>query len=114
MTPIDALFAQWQSLKANTRIRAAMWAEAGWPLAYAPIDNLPSMAEAAAAFRSTARSADTGDRERLRRLMRGALASEGIKDLKPRQIPDTRWARKLRGARPIAWLPGAAPKGQDG
>ena len=114
MQPINETpFDTWNALKDNTRIRTAMWLEAGRPAAYAPIDNLQTMTESAARFRTMASSLAAGAAESLRRQIRLALAAEGIKDLRPRQVPDSKWARKLKGARPIAWVPGAVPKDEN-
>jgi hypothetical protein len=107
-------FALWNDLKINTRVRLAMWLKAGLPLSYAPIENNITMAENSAKFRHEALQLQPQSLMELKALIKEQLALEGHKDLKPRQVPERRWSKKLKGARPISWVPGPVPKEDSG
>lgn len=106
-------FDVWLALKVNTRLRLAQWLSDGMPSPYPPIDSLITMAESAQRFRILASGLEPAARRDLRALVLEQLKDEGYKDLRPRQVPETKWQRKLKGARPIAWLPGAVAKAED-
>ncbi len=107
---VEELFEAWDALKTNTRIIVAGWLDEGAPADYPRLFNQISMTESSAKWRAAVLAAQPGERRTLMARIRQALHAEGIKDLhKPLQVPDTHWNRKLKGARPITWL----PKGVD-
>lgn len=117
MVPLDQSptsydpFDLWLELKTNSRIHSAMWLQAGLPAAgYAPIDDFVTIAESTLRFRQKALSLGPSDLKDLRGLVMEQLRIDGYPDLRPRKAPETKWNKRLKGARPIAWLPGAVPK----
>jgi len=94
-------------LKINTRLRLAMWLRDGLPAVYGPIDWNITMGEHAAPFRAVVVHLGASELRDLKALVREQLRIEGYKDLKIPQAPETTWYKKLRGARPISWMPGA-------
>lgn len=100
----------WSDLKINTRLRLAQWLDDGTPERYPAIDSLITMAEHAGPFRSIVPGLAPAERRDLKALVMEQLRIEGYKDLKIPQVPETRWNKRLKGARPIAWLPGAVAK----
>ena len=107
MDPFDL----WYALKINTRLRLAMWLDAGLPLHFPPVGNNVTIGENSAKFRAAAILLSNTEVQRLKARILAQLKEEGYKDLKPRQIPDTRWLKRLAGARKIAWVPGVVEKG---
>jgi len=103
-------FDLWSDLKINTRLRLAMWLREGLPAVYGPIDWNITMGEHAAPFRLRASLLGASELRDLKALVTEQLRIEGYKDLKIPQSPETTWYKKLRGARPISWLPGAVTK----
>ncbi len=114
MSADDPLFEMWQELKPNTQIRTAMWLNDGCPLRYDYIDDVPTIATSSAPFRNAVLAASPTDVSNCRTLVLAALALRGIRDLRPRQVPDTSWAKKLKGRRQIAWTPAPVEKDAEG
>lgn len=87
-----------------------MWLSDGCPLRYDYIDSVPTIAESSAPFRNAVLAAGPTEVNGCKASVRAELILAGIKDLRPKQVPETSWAKKLKGRRQITWTPAPVEK----